>query len=67
MNQRPLILISNDDGYEAKGLQALVDVAKEFGEVVVVVPEAPRSDSNSTAPTRTGPATTAATGCPPTA
>lgn len=46
MNQPPLILISNDDGYEAKGLQALVDVAKEFGEVVVVVPDGPRSASS---------------------
>ncbi|MBO4645574.1 MAG: 5'/3'-nucleotidase SurE [Bacteroidales bacterium] len=40
---KPLILISNDDGYEAKGLQSLVKVAKEFGEVVVVVPDGPRS------------------------
>ncbi|MCQ2263587.1 MAG: 5'/3'-nucleotidase SurE [Bacteroidales bacterium] len=40
---RPLILITNDDGFEAKGLRCLVEVAKEFGEVVVVVPNGPRS------------------------
>ena len=41
--QKPLILITNDDGYEAKGLASLVAVAREFGEVVVVVPNGPRS------------------------
>ena len=40
---RPLILITNDDGHEAKGIAALVEVAKEFGEVVVVAPNGPRS------------------------
>ena len=40
---KPLILIVNDDGYEAKGLYALVEAAKEFGEVVVVTPDGPRS------------------------
>lgn len=37
--QRPLILISNDDGINAKGIAALVDVAKQLGRVVVVAPE----------------------------
>ena len=36
---RPLILITNDDGYAAKGLQTLVDIAMEFGDVVVMAPE----------------------------
>ena len=40
---KPLILIVNDDGYEAKGLYALVEAAKDFGEVVVVVPDSVRS------------------------
>lgn len=43
MMEKPLILVVNDDGYEAKGLYALVDAAKEFGEVVVVVPDGVRS------------------------
>ncbi len=40
---RPLILIVNDDGYEAKGMYALVEAAKDYGEVVVVVPDSVRS------------------------
>ncbi len=36
--KRPLILIVNDDGYEAKGLAAMVELAKPLGEIVVVVP-----------------------------
>ena len=37
--ERPLILITNDDGYQAKGIRELADVARGFGEVVVVAPE----------------------------
>ncbi len=36
--ERPLILITNDDGIKAGGLVALVEVAKNIGDVVVVVP-----------------------------
>ncbi len=39
MKKKPLILVVNDDGYEAKGLQAMVEIAKTFGEVVVVAPD----------------------------
>jgi len=35
----PLILVTNDDGYEAKGIAELVEVVKPFGEVVVVAPD----------------------------
>lgn len=35
-NKRPLILITNDDGINAKGLQELINVAQEYGDVVVV-------------------------------
>lgn len=35
---RPLILITNDDGIQAKGIRTLVDVASKYGEVVVVAP-----------------------------
>lgn len=41
--ERPLILISNDDGYEAKGIKFLADVARHFGDVVVVAPDGARS------------------------
>lgn len=40
---KPLILVVNDDGYEAKGLEAMVEIAKTFGEVVVVVPDRAQS------------------------
>lgn len=36
---KPLILISNDDGVEARGLRVLADVAHEFADVVVMAPE----------------------------
>lgn len=35
-NNRPLILVTNDDGIEAKGMKELVSVAREFGDVVVI-------------------------------
>ena len=35
---KPLLLITNDDGVAAKGLQTLVEVAREFGDVVVMAP-----------------------------
>jgi len=41
--ERPLILVTNDDGIDAKGIAALVDVAKKFGEVVVVAPDSHQS------------------------
>ena len=34
--KRPLILVSNDDGYSAKGINCLVKVLAEFGDVVAV-------------------------------
>ena len=36
---RPLILVSNDDGYLAPGLKALVEAMESLGEVWVVAPE----------------------------
>lgn len=43
MSKRPLILVTNDDGIIAPGIKALIEVAKEFGEVVVVAPDSPQS------------------------
>jgi 5'-nucleotidase len=46
MNQsenKPLILISNDDGITAPGIRALVEVMKEIGDVLVVAPDKPQS------------------------
>lgn len=41
--ERPLILISNDDGIYAKGIASLVDFVKDLGEVVVIAPTYPQS------------------------
>lgn len=43
---KPLILISNDDGFEAKGIKALVGMVKDFGDVIVCAPESGRSGSS---------------------
>ena len=43
MNKRPLILVSNDDGYQAKGINCLLQVLREFGDVVAVAPHTGRS------------------------
>ena len=40
---KPLILITNDDGYNAKGLLSLVESVAEIGEVVIVAPDRPQS------------------------
>ena len=38
-SRQPVILVTNDDGVNAKGIKALVEVAKQFGRVVVVAPD----------------------------
>ncbi len=43
MEKERLILIGNDDGYFAKGLAALIEVAAKFGRVVVVAPKTHQS------------------------
>jgi len=43
LTDRPLILVTNDDGIVAPGLRALVEAARNFGRVVVVAPNAPQS------------------------
>ncbi len=41
--EKPLILVTNDDGITAPGIRALVEVARELGEVIVVAPDSPQS------------------------
>ena len=41
--KKPLILVTNDDGMFAPGIKALVAVARQYGEVVVVAPNSPQS------------------------
>lgn len=38
-NNKPLILVTNDDGIHAKGLNTLIDIAKPFGNLFVIAPE----------------------------
>lgn len=45
--KRPLIFITNDDGVEAPGLHALMSVALELGDVVVVAPSEQHSGQSS--------------------
>ena len=41
--KRPLILVSNDDGIEARGIRLLIELMKELGDVIVVAPDGPQS------------------------
>ncbi|MGB4655778.1 MAG: 5'/3'-nucleotidase SurE [Bacteroidales bacterium] len=43
MNNKPLILVTNDDGIFAKGIRTLIDCVKDFGEVLVLAPDKPQS------------------------
>lgn len=43
MVQRPLILVTNDDGITAPGLRKLISIMNTIGEVVVVAPDSPQS------------------------
>ena len=43
MSEKKLILVCNDDGITAPGIRALMEVAKEFGEIIVVAPDKPQS------------------------
>ncbi len=40
---KPLILVTNDDGHFAPGIRALVEVATELGEVIIIAPDSPQS------------------------
>ncbi|MFV0469825.1 MAG: 5'/3'-nucleotidase SurE [Dysgonomonas sp.] len=42
-SKKPLIFITNDDGYQAKGIISLIEAVKDLGDIVVVAPDGPRS------------------------
>lgn len=44
---RMKILLSNDDGYQAPGLQALADALSDIAEIVVVAPDQDRSGASN--------------------
>lgn len=41
--QKPVILITNDDGITAPGIRNLIESVRDLGEVVVVAPDKPQS------------------------
>jgi len=43
MTPKPLILVTNDDGFTAPGLRLLIRLMSELGDVVVVAPDKPQS------------------------
>lgn len=43
MNKERLIFVTNDDGYDSRGIRAAIEVARRFGRVIAVAPETPQS------------------------
>ena len=43
MSKRPLILVTNDDGFTAPGIRALVEVVGEMAELLIIAPDQPQS------------------------
>ena len=41
--ERPLILVTNDDGINAPGIRTLISIMKNIGDIVVVAPDSPQS------------------------
>ena len=41
--ERPLILVTNDDGINAPGIRTLISIMKDLGDIVVVAPDSPQS------------------------
>jgi 5'-nucleotidase len=41
--KKPIILVTNDDGVEARGLKALIETMRPLGKVIVVAPADPHS------------------------
>ncbi len=42
-SDRPLILVTNDDGISAKGIRSLASAMEPFGEIVVIAPDSAQS------------------------
>ncbi len=43
MSDKPLILVTNDDGISAPGIRNLIAAVKHLGDVVIVAPDSPQS------------------------
>jgi 5'-nucleotidase len=46
-SKKPLILITNDDGYQAKGILSLVEALKDLGDIIVFAPSMHQSGMSS--------------------
>lgn len=46
-NLRPLILVTNDDGFEAPGLRALVEAVSGLADIIAAAPDTPQSGKSS--------------------
>ncbi len=46
-SHRPLILITNDDGIQAKGIREVAEFLRPLGDILVVAPDGPRSGQSS--------------------
>ncbi len=42
-NNKPLILVTNDDGFNSEGIRTLIKMALKFGDVVAIAPDEGRS------------------------
>lgn len=42
-NKKPVILITNDDGFTAPGIMALVKTVEKYGELLIIAPDKPQS------------------------
>ena len=42
-NEKPLILVTNDDGLFAPGIKVLIEIVREIGTPVIVAPDSPQS------------------------
>ena len=47
MNNRPLFLITNDDGVDAKGIKELTKCLRDLGDIIVFAPDGARSGMSS--------------------
>ena len=43
MNKERLIFLTNDDSYRSKGFAAAIEIARQFGRVIAIAPDAPQS------------------------
>ena len=47
LNKKLKILVTNDDGYRAKGINVLKDLISAYGDVTVIAPYEPQSGKSS--------------------